>query len=103
LAARKNGSDSAPNSDRTTTPSTSARTFNGFSEIVSLIWSVADLLRGNYKQADYGMAILSMRVFRRLDCVLAGTKAQVLAKHDALPPSASSESPVRASPDRRSV
>jgi type I restriction enzyme M protein len=61
-----------------------ARIFNGFSEIVSFIWSVADLLRGNYKQADYGKVILPLTVLRRLDCVLADTKAKVLAKHDAL-------------------
>jgi type I restriction-modification system DNA methylase subunit len=34
--------------------SSPARKFNGFSEITSFIWSVADLLRGDYKQADYG-------------------------------------------------
>jgi type I restriction enzyme S subunit len=38
-------------SDRADRPS-SARKFNGFSEITSFIWSVADLLRGDYKQAD---------------------------------------------------
>lgn len=58
-----------------------ARTFNGFSEITSFLWSVADLLRGDYKQADYGKVILPLTVLRRLDCVLDKSKAKVLAKH----------------------
>jgi type I restriction enzyme M protein len=69
-------------SDGNLTPT--GRAFNGFSEIVSFIWSVADLLRGNYKQADYGKMILPFTVLRRLDCVLAETKAKVLAKRDAV-------------------
>ena len=40
----------------------------------AFIWSVADLLRGDYKQSDYGKVILPFTV-RRLDCVLAPTKA----------------------------
>lgn len=46
----------------------------------SLIWSVADLLRGNYRQSEYGKVILPFTVLRRLDCVLEGTKAAVLAE-----------------------
>ena len=49
----------------------------------ALIWSVADLLRGDYKQSDYGKVILPFTVLRRLDCVLAPTKAAVLAEHEA--------------------
>jgi type I restriction enzyme M protein len=48
----------------------------------AFIWSVADLLRGDYKQSDYGKVILPFTVLRRLDCVLAATKASVLAEHD---------------------
>ncbi|MNS11099.1 Type I restriction enzyme EcoKI M protein [compost metagenome] len=48
----------------------------------SFIWSVADLLRGDYKQSDYGKVILPFTVLRRLDCVLAPTKAAVLAEFD---------------------
>ena len=44
----------------------------------SFIWSVADLLRGSYKQSDYGKVILPFTVLRRLDCILEPTKAQVL-------------------------
>lgn len=44
----------------------------------AFIWSVADLLRGDYKPSDYGKIILPFTVLRRLDCVLAPTKAAVL-------------------------
>jgi type I restriction enzyme M protein len=47
-------------------------------ELANFIWSVADLLRGDYKQADYGKVILPLTVLRRMDCVLAPTKAKVL-------------------------
>jgi len=49
----------------------------------AFIWSVADLLRGDYKPADYGKVILPFTVLRRLDCVLAPTKAEVLAEFEA--------------------
>lgn len=49
----------------------------------SFIWSVADLLRGDYKQSDYGKVILPFTVLRRLDCVLEPTKAKVLAEYAA--------------------
>ncbi len=51
-----------------------------FNDKASLIWEVADLLRGDYKQSDYGKVILPLTVLRRLDCVLQPTKEQVLAK-----------------------
>ncbi|WP_137731362.1 type I restriction-modification system subunit M [Pseudaquabacterium pictum] len=47
----------------------------------SLIWSVADLLRGDFRQSEYGRVILPFTVLRRLDCVLASTKAAVLKEH----------------------
>jgi type I restriction enzyme M protein len=46
----------------------------------SLIWQVADLLRGDYKQSEYGRVILPMVVLRRLDCVLEPTKADALKR-----------------------
>jgi type I restriction enzyme M protein len=46
----------------------------------SFLWTVADLLRGDYKQSDYGKVILPFTVLRRLDCVLAPTKAAVLTE-----------------------
>jgi len=53
---------------------------NNFREIANFIWSVADLLRGDYKQAEYGKVILPFTILRRLDCVLEPTKPKVLAK-----------------------
>lgn len=49
----------------------------------AFIWSVADLLRGDYKPHEYGKVILPFTVLRRLDCVLAPTKAKVLAELEA--------------------
>jgi len=49
-----------------------------YKENANLIWQVADLLRGDYKQADYGKVILPMTVLRRLDSILAPTKETVL-------------------------
>lgn len=46
----------------------------------AFIWSVADLLRGDYKQSEYGRVILPFTVLRRLDCVLETTKPAVLAE-----------------------
>jgi type I restriction enzyme M protein len=46
----------------------------------SFLWSVADLLRGDYKQSDYGKVILPFTVLRRLDCVLEATKPEVLSE-----------------------
>lgn len=52
-----------------------------FSELANFLWSVADLLRGDYKQADYGKVILPMTILRRLDCVLESTKEDVLSEY----------------------
>jgi type I restriction enzyme M protein len=53
-----------------------------FSELANFLWSVADYLRGDYKQADYGKVILPFALLRRLDCVLESTKDAVLAEYD---------------------
>jgi type I restriction enzyme M protein len=53
------------------------------SSLSALIWSVADLLRGDYKQSEYGRVILPFTVLRRLDCVLETTKQAVLAEFAA--------------------
>jgi type I restriction enzyme M protein len=50
----------------------------------AFIWSVADLLRGDYKQSEYGKVILPLTVIRRLDCVLEPTKEAVLERHRQL-------------------
>ncbi|QGX99732.1 SAM-dependent DNA methyltransferase [Roseovarius faecimaris] len=52
------------------------------SQLSSLIWSVADLLRGDYRQSEYGRVILPFTVLRRLDCVLEPTKEAVLREKD---------------------
>ena len=49
----------------------------------SFIWSVADLLRGDYKQSEYGRVILPFTVLRRLDCVLEPTKEKVIKEYAA--------------------
>jgi len=71
--------------------------------LFAFIWSVADLLRGDYKQSDYGKVILPFTVLRRLDCVLSPTKAAVLEEKalregqglDPEPPLAQSETTSR--------
>ena len=54
---------------------------NNFREKANFIWSIADLLRGHYKQADYGKVILPLTVLRRLDQVLQPTKKAVLSAY----------------------
>lgn len=57
-------------------------------QLSRLIWSVADLLRGDFKRSDYGKVVLPFTVLRRLDCLLAPTRhkvldtAEKLARHD---------------------
>jgi len=51
-----------------------------FSNTTNFIWSVADLLRGDYKQSEYGKVVLTMTIIRRLDCVLTDTKKKVLER-----------------------
>jgi type I restriction enzyme M protein len=55
---------------------------NNFKEKANFLWSIADLLRGHYKQADYGKIILPLTVLRRLDSVLEPTKKKVLATYE---------------------
>jgi type I restriction-modification system DNA methylase subunit len=51
-----------------------------FSQIAAYIWSLADLLRGDFKQSQYGHIILPFTLLRRLECVLEATKPAVLAQ-----------------------
>jgi len=51
----------------------------------SFVWSIAELLRGDFKQSEYGKVILPFVVLRRLDCILEGTKQDVLDMEAALP------------------
>lgn len=57
-------------------------TNTNFSQTAAFIWSVADLLRGDFKQSQYGRVILPFTLLRRLECVLAETKDAVVAKYD---------------------
>ena len=57
---------------------------DGFQDKVGFIWSVADLLRGDYKPYEYERVILPLVLLRRLDCVLAPTKVAVLAEYEKL-------------------
>ena len=54
------------------------------SEIVSFLWGVADLIRDSFKRGKYQDVILPLTVLRRLDCVLAPTKQQVLQRQAEL-------------------
>ncbi|WP_415405673.1 type I restriction-modification system subunit M [Sulfurovum sp. CS9] len=51
--------------------------------ISALIWATADLLRGDYKQSEYGKIILPFTLLRRVECVLEPTRDAVLAEHEA--------------------
>lgn len=57
-------------------------TNNNFSQVAAFIWSVADLLRGDFKQSQYGRVILPFTLLRRLECVLEDSKADVLAANE---------------------
>lgn len=59
-------------------------TDTNFSQTAAFIWSVADLLRGDFKQSQYGRVILPFTLLRRLECVLAETKEAVVAKAEEL-------------------
>lgn len=51
-----------------------------FSQIAAFLWSVADLLRGDFKQSQYGRIILPFTLLRRLECVLETSKDAVIAE-----------------------
>lgn len=55
-------------------------TNNNFSQTAAFLWSVADLLRGDFKQSQYGRIILPFTLLRRLECVLEGSKEKVLSE-----------------------
>ncbi len=56
----------------------------GFQDKVSLIWSIADILRGDFKPHEYGQIILPFVVLRRLECALEVNKDKVIAKANSL-------------------
>lgn len=52
------------------------------------VWSIAEILRGDFKQSEYGKVILPFVVLRRLDCLLENSKQAVLDAEKSLPESA---------------
>lgn len=51
----------------------------------SFAWSIAEILRGDFKQSEYGKVVLPFVVLRRLDCILESSKDAVVAAYDRLP------------------
>lgn len=54
--------------------------------LAAYIWSLADLLRGDFKQSQYGRIILPFTLLRRLECVLEASKVAVLTEHARIQP-----------------
>ncbi|MDE4453964.1 type I restriction-modification system subunit M [Psychrobacter sp. DAB_AL62B] len=59
-------------------------TTHNYSQTAAFIWSVADLLRGDFKQSQYGRIILPFTLLRRLECVLSEHKEAVVEKYAAI-------------------
>ncbi|TWX65937.1 SAM-dependent DNA methyltransferase [Colwellia demingiae] len=57
---------------------------DNFSSTAAFLWSVADLLRGDFKQSQYGRIILPFTLLRRLECVLEDTKPSVLSMYETV-------------------
>lgn len=57
----------------------------------SFIWSIAELLRGDFKQSEYGKIVLPFTILRRLDCLLEKTKQDVLNEATNIPESIDDE------------
>jgi type I restriction enzyme M protein len=51
----------------------------------SFVWSIAETLRGDFRQSEYGKVILPFVVLRRLDCILEASKGSVLNLAASLP------------------
>jgi type I restriction enzyme M protein len=45
-------------------------------------WAIADLLRGDFKESQYGRINLPFNLLRRLECVLEETKPAVLVEYE---------------------
>jgi type I restriction enzyme M protein len=58
---------------------------NKVQNLSSFAWSIAEILRGDFKQSDYGKVILPFVILRRLDCLLESTKEKVMQAFAALP------------------
>lgn len=53
--------------------------------LANFVWQVAEILRGDFKQSEYGKVILPFVVLRRLDCILEPSKDAALATYASLP------------------
>ena len=53
-------------------------------DLINFIFGIANKLRGPYRPPQYRRVMLPMTVLRRLDCVLAPTKDQVLEQYKKL-------------------
>ncbi len=62
-----------------------AQTSTRVQNLGSFVWSIAEILRGDFKQSEYGKVILPFVVMRRLDCILEASKPAVLAAEKGLP------------------
>jgi len=54
-------------------------------QLSGFVWSIAEILRGDFKQSEYGKVILPFIVMRRLDCILEPSKNAVLEAAKNLP------------------
>jgi len=54
-------------------------------KLSSFAWSIAEILRGNFKQSEYGKVVLPFVVLRRLDCILESSKEAVIHAYKNLP------------------
>jgi len=55
-----------------------------FQDRANFVWSIADLLRGDFKQSEYGRVILPLTILRRLDCLLEPSKPEILKAYKSL-------------------
>lgn len=53
--------------------------------LANFVWQIAETLRGDFKQSEYGKVILPFVVLRRLDCILEPSKDAVLKAYESLP------------------
>src|SRR5215216_1550317 len=58
---------------------------DGTRALGAFTWSIAEILRGHFKQSEYGRVVLPFAVLRRLDCLLESTKEAVVKQAGELP------------------
>lgn len=61
------------------------RTGHQAKALANFVWQIAETLRGDFKQSEYGKVILPFVVLRRLDCILEPSKEAVLRAYESLP------------------